>query len=213
MPQFATYEALPKGFTKDDLDLVRHLRHPDVGVLRDIQPSRLQSGRVLFCVCSDGDRFCNVHDHFRLRFRENGHDPVTHTIALAGGPIRIPRRSPVLRTIRGDHTLIRNEIEAGAVLKDIRHGIVCPHWPCGAAVISGVGFLGTLHLLVKTKRTLDEDFPGIEFGYFFDFDFGAAEQRSYHVPISVLSSWLQANANTKRLRRPLPLLAPQSLAA
>lgn len=191
MPENIRSEDLPEGFTPAELQEVQKIRRSGT-ILYDIDDDKFAAtgGRVAFCGCADGHRFCNIHAHLVRGLRKGREELVIHTISMAGAVLRIPRRSRVFSWIRGDDTLLLSEIAGGKKLKGITTVILVSHWPCGAAQESGVGFHESLRLFALAKRRVREKFPELNVGCFIDFDFGQHCQRTYRIRIRELRSYL-----------------------
>lgn len=191
MPENISPDDLPEGFTPAELKEVQGIRRSG-RILYDIDDDKFAAtgGRVAFCGCADGHRFCNIHAHLARGISKNSADLVIHTISMAGAVLRIPYRSPVFSWIRGDDNLILSEIAGGEKLKAITTVILVSHWPCGAARESGVGFYQSLRLFARAKRRVREKFPDLKVGCFLDFDFGKGRQRTYRLRMRELRPYL-----------------------
>ncbi len=167
-------------------------------VLDDVRSHQLDhtSGAIVV-TCGDGDqmydlygRHCAFYEAHHLA--TNGHCPSSpriHVLALNGGGLNIPARSPLLRGFAKGEILL-DEIRATAGLKSMRTVVLYAHLPCGAARLAGVDFLSATELMFAAKERVRLMFPEFTVAAFCHVDKGA--KRTYFLDRANWLAWRES---------------------
>lgn len=140
------------------------------GVLRGVANAALPSQGVICISCADGhqveDIVRHLHDgrfplwtrlwYLFLRFIGLRQPVCSHTIALNGGALLLPRESPLNH---GEGDMICRHIAAGMEIKGLQTVTPLAHYPCGAAAAVKMDLPEVLRQLQAAARELRERFP------------------------------------------------------
>lgn len=198
-----------------------HLSHEDrvaaeaaikANALTDVMPAKLPRIANLI-TCSDGHQFREEFGHL-LRCLSAGPDLTLHVVAVAGGPLCLPKDSPLsslddiavefftevravaddssysplIHSTRIDLTLLFN-IWAARKLKGIEATFLYSHSPCGAAGICGLSFQRQQTLLHAAKDRIRSLFPWSRVFCFTHIDWEDGRKRTYHSPGKRTRMW------------------------
>lgn len=131
--------------TEADYKLIRKLRERKV--LEDLNGQLLPAERGTIVIpCADGDR---ITDILTSHWAACSGRPCHHTLSLNGGPLLIPRNSPVNRMGAGE--LLLEHAYAGHKLKEVTTIVLYSHWPCGAAITSGMSLHEAIEFSIRAK--------------------------------------------------------------
>ncbi len=131
--------------TEADFQMIRSLRL--AGVLKNMNRDCIPDERgTIIISCADGDRITDILTHHWNIC--DGHQ-CHHTFSLNGGPLLIPKDSPIAHYDEGK-ILLAHILDAHK-LKKITTVTAYGHWPCGAAITSHVSLTETLDLLFQAK--------------------------------------------------------------
>jgi len=178
-----------------DYALIRILR--DKGVLKDLAPELMptQDGTIVI-PCADGERITNVlMRHWEVCNGRKCH----HTLSLNGGPLLIPKKSPVANLSEGK--VLLEHAYGGHRLKSVSTVVLYGHWPCGAALGAGLSLFEALEYCIQAKDATRSFFrqKGLEPDVLlcFHIDYLNGRQRSYFFDRSEWKIW-----NEERIGQP-----------
>ena len=125
-------------------------------IVQPVEAHRLDQAKgVIIVPCGDGDQFPDIYKHHSTVVMQSEH-PRTHTLALNGGALLLPKTSPLNHGLREDLVLIYH-IERARMLKGIDTVALYAHWPCGVACDAEMNFFSALQLLVQAKERLKSE--------------------------------------------------------
>lgn len=205
-----------------EVALIRQLRQD--GVLRDVDPKKFETQRLVMVTCADGDRLPEILSyHGRLvgLGSASSGNPCHQTFALNGGGLLLAHESPLVHPRHHVETLLRKQIQAAIDMKGLALNgrptvILYTHAPCGAAGAAKMSILQQLTTLAQAKNghkaiEATEMTPeemrekGWRMPLFFHVHFPAtasksACDRSYCVSSRIFYEWLKQQEATRQRR-------------
>jgi hypothetical protein len=152
-----------------------------VGVLEDLNPHRLdQKDGVIMVACADGDQMPDLFAHQARLVSAHRDAPRVHTLALNGGALLIPTRSPLRNKALREGDVLCQHITAARKLKGISTIVLYGHTPCGAAGLHDLGIHDCISLLVEAKAQIRKTYPRVPIACFFHVADGA-KKRTYFI--------------------------------
>jgi len=177
-----------------DYQLVRDLRAQSIfkDLVPDLMPA--QNGTIVV-PCADGERITNLlTQHWAIcGSGRNCH----HTISLNGGPLLLPKGSPVAHL--GERRVLLEHAYGGHRLKAVTTIVLYGHWPCGAALGAGLSLQEALAYCVEAKDVIRTFFRkrGLEPDVIlcFHVDYANGRQRSYYFDRRLWEAWVAEQQN------------------
>lgn len=153
------------------------------GVLQDVMPGFLDQGNgAVIVTCSDCDEYPSMIEYqARLQIAAGRASARIHTIAVNGGPLRIPAHSPFNRpgSIIGDDLVA--DICDALQMKEMRTVLLLPHWRCGKAAAARLAPPEAFKLLLAAKRRVKEAAPRARVAPLFFMRYSEQRPRTYFV--------------------------------
>ncbi|MDP2735821.1 MAG: hypothetical protein Q8P12_06465 [bacterium] len=163
--------------SQHDREFVRQLK--DAGVLKDVADQRLdQVNGIILVTCGDGDETPELLEFVRERMRLRNIKPRIHQLALNGGALLIPSRSPV--NTDGDGNVMLKHVVKSNGIKGIRTVALYAHAPCGAAGEAGINLRDVVALLFEAKDEILRH-ADLDVACFLHVDHGQEKRRTYYV--------------------------------
>jgi hypothetical protein len=172
-----------------DNQLIKDLRLG--GVLKNMDGNKIpdDNGTIVIS-CSDGDRISDILEYHRNTC--DGHH-CHHPLALNGGPLLIPKDSPVADKDYPEGPVLLRHVLGANKIKKISTVVMYGHWPCGAALASGLTLHQALELVVKSKDNVRLFLQSHEIEpkvvSCFHVDYGSTK-RSYYLDRAKWREWL-----------------------
>ncbi len=144
----------------------------EVGAIQRIRPIDLPKGGHIIIACPDGDTTPELLEycHFSLFPKANDGERVcTHQVPVGGGPLAIPKESPLNAvTFQGRHIGSADEIvfagiELGLRAKGnrLRNITLVPHCACAAATMNRLTLWENFRLTFLAKDMIRKEFPNV----------------------------------------------------
>jgi hypothetical protein len=180
-----------KSLSAADLSMIRDLRC--AGVLQNMDGNKIpDNDGTIVISCADGDRISDILEFHRKQC--DSHE-CHHPLTLNGGPLLIPRDSPVADKEHPEGPVILKHVVGANKIKNISTIVAYGHWPCGAALASGLSLYQTLELFVKSKDNIRQFLQAREIKpsvvACFHVDYGSGVKRSYFFHRKQWYEWIK----------------------
>lgn len=178
----------------DDRKLALELKR--ARILTDVEAPELNLDHgVIIVTCADGDQMPDLFSFQTRLFNIRGIHPRVHTLALNGGALLIPEKSP-LNKENGEDRVLLAHLRDARKLKNIDTIVLYVHAPCGAAGLADLNFMQVMELLLEAKARIKKELPGALVACFCHVDWGENIKRTYFVSRDKWISWCKATDQT-----------------
>jgi len=171
----------------------------EAGVLEDVNGNCLDTSKgVILVTCADGSHFGDIFK------RQSEMTPLIHTLALNGGGLILPHRSPANMPIGMSPTggmiclgdIYMSQISVAQELKGISVVALHVHFPCGIARLHNIGSRHLMELLVAAKtRIKAETSEGTKVAACLHIAWPDGRKRTYFVSRDKWTEYLQATGS------------------